>query len=159
MRSSSSTTIQTVTQDFDFNKSILGFEPADQHLNDNGPFGKHHSVHDEPSPHSCNRGSGLILSSIFSTLMTVMTLNVSTTVYVSNEQVNVTWTPMTAPCVDDFIGIYFGEIPLDKACDYFDYEFIKSEKTNSISWQMINLRRPLQFRYYSRDHSCSGNYS
>ncbi|CAF3957658.1 unnamed protein product [Rotaria magnacalcarata] len=165
MRSSSSTTIQTVTQDFDFNKSILGFEPGfrfpvpDQHLNDNGPFGKHHSVHDEPSPHSCNRGSGLILSSIFSTLMTVMTLNVSTTVYVSNEQVNVTWTPMTAPCVDDFIGIYFGEIPLDKACDYFDYEFIKSEKTNSISWQMINLRRPLQFRYYSRDHSCSGNYS
>jgi hypothetical protein len=28
-----------------------------------------------------------------------------------------------------------------------------------MSWQMVNLRRPLQFRYYSRDHTCSGNYS
>ncbi len=26
-------------------------------------------------------------------------------------------------------------------------------------WQMINLRHPLEFRYYSRDHTCSGNYS
>ena len=24
---------------------------------------------------------------------------------------------------------------------------------------MVNLRRPLEFRYYSRDHFCSGNYS
>jgi hypothetical protein len=24
---------------------------------------------------------------------------------------------------------------------------------------MVNLRRPLEFRYYSRDHTCSGNYS
>ena len=24
---------------------------------------------------------------------------------------------------------------------------------------MLNLRRPLEFRYYSRDHNCSGNYS
>jgi hypothetical protein len=28
-----------------------------------------------------------------------------------------------------------------------------------MSWQMINLRRPLEFRYYSRDHTCKGNYS
>ncbi|CAF2117343.1 unnamed protein product [Rotaria magnacalcarata] len=28
-----------------------------------------------------------------------------------------------------------------------------------MSWQMINLRRPLEFRYYSRDKNCSGNYS
>jgi hypothetical protein len=28
-----------------------------------------------------------------------------------------------------------------------------------MSWQMINLRRPLEFRYYSRDHTCEGNYS
>jgi hypothetical protein len=28
-----------------------------------------------------------------------------------------------------------------------------------MSWQMINLRRPLEFRYYSRDQHCSGNYS
>lgn len=28
-----------------------------------------------------------------------------------------------------------------------------------MSWEMINLRRPLEFRYYSRDQHCSGNYS
>jgi len=28
-----------------------------------------------------------------------------------------------------------------------------------MSWQMINLRRPLEFRYYSRDQNCTGNYS
>jgi hypothetical protein len=27
-----------------------------------------------------------------------------------------------------------------------------------MSWQMTNLRRQLEFRYYSRDHHCSGNY-
>ena len=26
-------------------------------------------------------------------------------------------------------------------------------------WEMINLRRPLQFRYYSRAQNCSGNFS
>ena len=30
---------------------------------------------------------------------------------------------------------------------------------NNTTWQMTNLRRPLEFRYYSREHSCSGNYS
>ena len=28
-----------------------------------------------------------------------------------------------------------------------------------MSWSMINLRRALEFRYYSREHNCSGNYS
>jgi len=28
-----------------------------------------------------------------------------------------------------------------------------------MSWQMTHLRRPLEFRYYSRDHTCSGDYS
>ncbi|CAF3354251.1 unnamed protein product [Rotaria sp. Silwood2] len=28
-----------------------------------------------------------------------------------------------------------------------------------MSWQMINLRRPLEFRYYSREKNCSGYYS
>jgi hypothetical protein len=44
------------------------------------------------------------------------------------------------------------------ACGYFDYEFIQSQQSNA-SWQMLNLRRPLEFRYYSRNHNCSGNYS
>jgi hypothetical protein len=33
------------------------------------------------------------------------------------------------------------------------------KKQTTASWEMINLRRPLEFRYYSRDHHCSGNYS
>ncbi|CAF1079501.1 unnamed protein product [Rotaria sordida] len=90
--------------------------------------------------------------------MAVATLNVSATVYTSNQVIDVTWKPTSAPCTDDFIGIYFAEIPLTDACNYFDYEFVKSKQIN-MSWQMINLRRPLQFRYYSRDLSCSGNYS
>ena len=44
------------------------------------------------------------------------------------------------------------------ACEYFDYAFVRNNQT-SMSWQMINLRRPLEFRYYSRDKQCSGNYS
>jgi hypothetical protein len=28
-----------------------------------------------------------------------------------------------------------------------------------MSWQMINIRRPLEFRYYSREQNCLGNYS
>jgi hypothetical protein len=42
--------------------------------------------------------------------------------------------------------------------DYFDYEFVKDQQS-SMSWQMINIRRPLDFRYYSRDHTCSGDYT
>ncbi|CAF3765149.1 unnamed protein product [Rotaria magnacalcarata] len=43
------------------------------------------------------------------------------------------------------------------ACDYVDYEFVKSGQDNS-TWLMINLRRQLEFRYYSRERNCSGNY-
>jgi hypothetical protein len=44
------------------------------------------------------------------------------------------------------------------ACDYVGYVFVQKNQT-SASWEMINLRRPLEFRYYSRDQHCSGNYS
>ncbi|CAF1150011.1 unnamed protein product [Didymodactylos carnosus] len=88
-----------------------------------------------------------------------MDLHVSASVYASNNQIEVTWTPTLVPCSDDFIGIYFVEIPRPTgACDYFDYEFVQTNQT-SMWWQMVNLRRPLEFRYYSRDHNCSGNYS
>ncbi|CAF2481952.1 unnamed protein product [Rotaria sp. Silwood2] len=55
-------------------------------------------------------------------------------------------------------GCNFFSILFLLARGYFDYEFVKSKQT-SMSWQMINLHQPLQFRYYSRDLSCSGNYS
>ncbi|CAF3057219.1 unnamed protein product [Rotaria socialis] len=137
-----------------FLSSFIIIVIADRHLNANGPFGKRHMIHDEPSPHACNP---LDVDGILSP-STISSLNVSTTIYSSNEQINVTWTPVEHSCKDDFIGIYFVEIPLTAACDYFDYEFVKKEQ-NNMSWQVINLRRPLEFRYYSRDHICSGNYS
>ncbi|CAF3738515.1 unnamed protein product [Rotaria sordida] len=136
----------------------IGVHPqaeADQHLNANGPFGKRHTINSEPSPYACNRSDGILSSS---TIVTISSLNISATTYSSNEQIIVTWTPISTSCKDDFIGVYFVEIPLNTACGYFDYEFVKDQQS-SMSWQMVNLRRPLEFRYYSRDQTCLGNYS
>ncbi|CAF4627708.1 unnamed protein product, partial [Rotaria magnacalcarata] len=131
---------------------------AEKHLNANGPFGKRHKFNNEPSPYACDRGAG-VSSSIFPRRnKVVQTIQVSKTAYMSSEQIQITWTPILASCKDDFIGIYYIEIPLTTACDYFDFEFVQN-KQSSMSWQMINLRRPLEFRYYSRDNTCSGNYS
>ena len=44
------------------------------------------------------------------------------------------------------------------ACRYFDFQFVAS-KQHLASWRMINLRRPLEFRYYSRDNQCKGTYT
>jgi hypothetical protein len=44
------------------------------------------------------------------------------------------------------------------ACDYVDFEFVTPNQSNS-TWFMINLRRQLEFRYYSRDSNCTGNYT
>jgi len=43
------------------------------------------------------------------------------------------------------------------ACDYVDYEFVTAGQDNS-TWLMINLRRQLEFRYYSRNEKCTGKY-
>jgi hypothetical protein len=87
--------------------SFVIFIAADQHLNANGPFGKRHTVNSEPSPYACNRPDGVASF----TIVTVGSLNVSATVYYSNEQITVTWIPISTPCKDDFIGVYFAEIP------------------------------------------------
>jgi hypothetical protein len=88
------------------------FVGGDRHLNANGPFGKYHAIGDEPSPHACNRGTGISSSS--SKMVTVTNINVSTTTYSSNEQIIITWTPISTPCVDDFVGVYFVDIDLSK---------------------------------------------
>ncbi|CAF1604347.1 unnamed protein product [Rotaria magnacalcarata] len=124
-------------------------------LNVSGPFGKLHAIGDEPSPHACNRSTGIRSSS---KSLTVMSINVSATVYSSNDEVAITWTPVLASCIDDFVGIYFVNIDPWNACDYFDYKFVKKDQ-RSTSWHMANLRHQLDSRYYSRDHNCSGNYS
>jgi hypothetical protein len=79
---------------------------GDRHLNVNGPFGKRHSIGDEPSPHACNCGSDIF----YSKNLTVENINVSTTVYSSNEQIVIDWIPISKSCVDDFVGIYFIDI-------------------------------------------------
>ncbi len=38
-------------------------DAKDQHLNVNSPFGKRHSVNNEPSPYACHRGPGISSSS------------------------------------------------------------------------------------------------
>jgi hypothetical protein len=85
---------------------------TDHHLNANGPFGKRHSIKDEPSPHACNRGPGISSPSDSISTVIIADLNVSTTVYASLDQIEVTWTSTLNSCQDDFIGIYFVEIPI-----------------------------------------------
>ena len=43
------------------------------------------------------------------------------------------------------------------ACDYLG--FVYAQNLTSTTWEMLNLRRQLQFRYYARDQNCSGNFS
>ena len=74
-----------------------------------GPFRKYRSLEDRPSPYGCNRTKGV---SLRSTRRAVNDLYVSSTSYVSNEEISVTWNGTLISCADDFIGIYFIEIPL-----------------------------------------------
>jgi hypothetical protein len=91
--------------------SFAIFVAGDQHLNAHGSFGKRHTIYDEPSPYACKRADGLLSSS---TTVTVSNINISATVYSSNEQIKITWTPLSATCKDDFIGIYFADIPVNQ---------------------------------------------
>jgi hypothetical protein len=94
-----------------FLSSLAILVAGDRHLNANGPFGKLHTINTEPSPYTCNRGFGLLS---YSTSVTVSNLNISATVYSSNEEIKVTWTPLSTSCKDDFIGVYFADIPIEK---------------------------------------------
>lgn len=94
---------------------------ADKHLNAIGPFGKHHTMNSELShTHPCHRGSGLSsFSSMSHVSETISSLNISATFYSNNELINVSWTSISSPCKDDFVGIYFIEISLSSG-KYFD---------------------------------------
>ncbi|CAF1670125.1 unnamed protein product [Rotaria magnacalcarata] len=105
---------------------------SEQNFHVNGPFGKAHLKSGMPSPFNCNRSIGSVSYSIRSISMEITDLKVSST--------------------------HYSNIPVETgACDYVDYEFVKSGQDNS-TWLMINLRRQLEFRYYSRERNCSGNY-
>jgi hypothetical protein len=91
---------------------FVAVSKTDHHLNSNGPFGKRHSITDEPSPYNCYRGTGILSSSKPIASVTAVDLNVSTTVYASLDQIEVTWASTLTSCHADFIGIYFIEIPI-----------------------------------------------
>jgi hypothetical protein len=97
-----------------FYTSLVILVVADRHLNANGPFGKRHTMDSELGhTHPCHRGTGLpSAASIYPTIVTMSTLNVTATMYSSNEQINISWIPISSPCKDDFLGIYFVENPL-----------------------------------------------
>ena len=93
--------------------SLVIFVVADRHLNANGPFGKRHTIDNDLShTHPCHRGTGISSALISGMTANMSTLNVTATVYSSNEQINISWTPISSPCKDDFLGIYFVENPL-----------------------------------------------
>ncbi|CAF2126035.1 unnamed protein product [Rotaria magnacalcarata] len=134
---------------------LVSFVTAGKHLNANGPFGKRHKDDDELIRRECKRPPGEASSS---RIIVVASLNVSSTIYSSNELITITWSSPLTTCHDDYIGIYFAEIPITSACSYFDNEVVNNTQS-STSWRMINLRCPLEFRYFSREYNCSGNYS
>lgn len=84
---------------------------AEKHLNANGPFRKRHKVDNEPSPHACNRGAGISSSLFPRRTKDIQDIKVSKTFYASNERIDLTWTPVFASCKDDFIGIFYAEVP------------------------------------------------
>ena len=131
---------------------------SDQHLNAKGPFGKQHTANDAPSLYACDRGSSVVSRFVRRRFRAVQQMNVSKTLYVSSEPIQVSWMPVSQSCQDDFVGIFSTEVPDQNPCDYFDYEFVQGNRS-SATWYMTNLRRSLDFRYYSRQPKCNGNYT
>ena len=91
--------------------TFLGFVAAkDRHSNVNWAFRNRHSLRDDGYP--CHRNIGSSRRSDSTSIGTITQLNVSTTIYISMEQIEVTWAPILNPCRDNFVGIYFAETPI-----------------------------------------------
>lgn len=81
---------------------LLVFIAADQHPNVNGAFGKRHTAGELMNPSGCNQAS---------TSPSVSTLDLSKTSFSNGDIVDITWTPFSTVCKDDFIAIYSIDIP------------------------------------------------
>ncbi len=90
---------------------VLIYVEGDPYLNANGPFGRRHSIGDEPRPHICDRRHGI---SSFSRILAVTNINISSATCSSDKLITVTWISISNVYVDDFIGIYFVNIPLSE---------------------------------------------
>jgi hypothetical protein len=96
-----------------FISSFIVLMQAEKHLNANGPFRKRHTVGNEPSPYACNRGAGISSPFFPRRTKAVQDIQVSKTLYISSESIQLTWTPISASCKDDFIGIFYAEVPIE----------------------------------------------
>ena len=83
-------------------------------MNANGPFRKRHKIGNEPNPYACNRGSGVSSPLLSRRTKDVQDIKVSKTLYASSEQIDLTWTSVFASCKDDFIGIFYAEVPSER---------------------------------------------
>jgi hypothetical protein len=83
---------------------------CEEELHANGPFGKVHLKAEILSLFNCNTTINIFSSS---TSVTITDLKVSSTNYSNSETIYVSWTSTSTPCKDDFIGIYFVEIPVE----------------------------------------------
>ncbi len=96
-----------------FISSFIVLIQAEKHLNANGPFRKRHTIGNEPSPYACNRGAGISSPFFPRRTKAVQDIQVSKTLYISSESIQLTWTPISASCKDDFIGIFYAEVPIE----------------------------------------------
>lgn len=85
---------------------------CEKHLYAHGPFGKAHLSVEIPSPFNCNRSIGIFSPSIRAASIRITELQVSSINYSNTDIIHVSWSPTFTPCKDDFIGVYFVEIPV-----------------------------------------------
>ena len=84
---------------------------CEEHRYAHGAFGKAHLRLEMPSPYDCNRPIGLLSNS---QSISISELKVSSTNYSNGGTIDVSWSPSTSsPCIDDFIGVYFVEVPIE----------------------------------------------
>jgi hypothetical protein len=117
--------LHRVTYYIVFISSVILLVQAEKHLNTNGPFRKRHTVGNEPSPYACDRGAGIASPFFRRRTKAVKDIQISKTLYVSSEQIQLTWKPISASCKDDFIGIFYTEVPMEKG-KYITYNFFIS---------------------------------
>jgi hypothetical protein len=128
------------------------------HLYTNGPFGKGHLTTDVLHLSNFGRGINIFSRHLRLPSIGINELKVSSTKYFKGDTITVSWTPVSKPCEDDIIGVYFVETPVNAgAYQNVDFEFLRSGQSKS-TWSMLNIRRPLEFRYYSRGPQCTGYY-
>ena len=78
---------------------------GDDRLSTNGSVGKHHALKDVPSPYRCNRTFEILFTSSSLLTLNVTELYVSSTLYVSSQEIIVSWNSDTTSsvCKDEFI--------------------------------------------------------